>query len=92
MVWKLLIAVVQAVLLNPQLLNDILASIKEFIDLVKQVWGEDGENVVSLSEVESSGLLDGRAGGLIELIKWLLANPEALRVILEFLKAIGVLK
>lgn len=79
-------------LANPQLLNDILANIKQFIDLVKQIWGEDGGNVVTLAEVESAGLFDGRAGGLIELIKWLLANPETLKIILEFLRAIGVLK
>lgn len=92
MFWKVLVALVQAVLANPQLLNDILANIKQFIDLVKEVWGDDGGNVVTLAEVESSGLFDGRAGGLIELIKWLLANPETLRIILEFLRAIGVLK
>ena len=88
----MVLVAIQAVLANPQLLNDILANIKQFVDVVKEIWGEDGSNVVTQAEVESSGLLDGRAGGLIELIKWLLANPETLKIILEFLRAIGVLK
>ncbi len=92
MIWKVIIVVVQAVLANPQLLNDILAKIKEFIDLVKEIWGDDGRNVVTQSELDSAGLMDGKAGGLIELIRWLMANPEVLQVILQFLRAIGVLK
>lgn len=92
MIWKVIIVVVQAVLANPQLLNDILAKIKEFIDLVKEIWGDDGRNVVTQAELDSAGLMDGKAGGLIELIRWLMANPEVLQVILQFLRAIGVLK
>jgi hypothetical protein len=90
--WKVIIALFQAVLANPQLLNEILANIKEFIELVKQIWGDDGKNVVTQADLEASGLFDGRAGGLIELIKWLMANPDTLRLILDFLRAIGVLK
>lgn len=92
MIWKVIIVVVQAVLANPQLLNDILAKIKEFIDLVKEIWGDDGRNVVTQAELDSAGLMDGKAGGLIELIRWLMANPEVLQVVLQFLRAIGVLK
>jgi hypothetical protein len=47
---------------------------------------------VAQADVEASGLLVGRSGGLIELIKWLMANPETLKLILDFLRAIGVLK
>jgi hypothetical protein len=90
--WKVIIALFQAVLANPQLLNEILANIKEFIELVKQIWGDDGKNVVAQADLEASGLLEGRAGGLIELIRWLMANPETLKLILDFLRAIGVLK
>jgi hypothetical protein len=90
--WKVIIALFQAVLANPQLLNEILANIKEFIELVKRIWGDDGRNVITQTDLEASGLLDGRAGGLIELIKWLIANPDTLRVIIEFLRAIGALK
>ncbi len=92
MFWKVIIALFQAVLANPQLLNDILANIKEFIELVKQIWGDDGKNVVAQADLEASGLLEGQAGGLIELIRWLMANPETLKLILDFLRAIGVLK
>ena len=92
MIWKMIMVVVQAVLANPQLLNEILANIKEFIDVVKQIWGDDGYNVITQSEIEATGILDGRGGGLIELVKWLIANPEVLQVILQFLRAIGVLK
>jgi hypothetical protein len=90
--WKLILIAAQVVLANPQLLNDLLANIKEFIDLVKEIWGDDGNNVVTQSDLEASGIFAGRAGGLVELIKWLLANPETLRVVIEFLRAIGVLK
>lgn len=92
MIWRLAFVVVQAILANPQLLNDILANIKEFVDLVKEIWGDDGKNVVTQAELESTGLLNGRGSGLIELIKWLMANPETLKLILDFLRAIGVLK
>jgi hypothetical protein len=90
--WKLVLVIAQALLANPQLLNDFLANVKEFVDLVKQIWGDDGKNVVAQADVEASGLLVGRSGGLIELIKWLMANPETLKLILDFLRAIGVLK
>ena len=92
MVLKFFLVIAQALLSNPQLLNDFLANVKEFVDLVKQIWGDDGKNVVAQSEIEASGLLNGRAGGLVELIKWLMANPETLKIVLDFLRAIGVLK
>lgn len=92
MVLKFFLVIAQALLSNPQLLNDFLANVKEFVDLVKQIWGEDGKNVVAQADVEASGLLNGRAGGLVELIKWLMANPDTLKIILDFLRAIGALK